>query len=158
MTLTNIKKLKDERGFTIVELLIVIVVIAILAAIVIVAYNGIQNRARLSSAQGAASTVMKKAAAYAADGPTGNYPTTYGALTSAASSTTYNIPSGSITQLTSVPAAGSPPASPSSILFYTCDSGGGVRIGYYDYVAGSSVSTGSTITAGSTTSCSLATT
>ena len=32
-------------GFTIVELLIVIVVVAVLAAIVIVAYNGIQNRA-----------------------------------------------------------------------------------------------------------------
>lgn len=35
-----------SRGFTIVELLIVIVVIAILAAIVIVAYNGVQNRAK----------------------------------------------------------------------------------------------------------------
>ena len=33
------------RGFTIVELLIVIVVIAILAAITVVAYNGIQQRA-----------------------------------------------------------------------------------------------------------------
>lgn len=38
--------LKSSRGFTIVELLIVIVVIAILAAITIVAYSGIQNRAR----------------------------------------------------------------------------------------------------------------
>lgn len=38
-------------GFTIVELLIVIVVIAILAAISIVAYTGIQNRAHDASVQ-----------------------------------------------------------------------------------------------------------
>lgn len=38
-----------QRGFTIVELLIVIVVIGILAAIVIVAYNGVQSRARDST-------------------------------------------------------------------------------------------------------------
>lgn len=36
---------KNRSGFTIVELLIVIVVITILATISIVAYNGIQNRA-----------------------------------------------------------------------------------------------------------------
>lgn len=35
-----------QTGFTIVELLIVIVVIGILAAIVIVAYNGVQDRAK----------------------------------------------------------------------------------------------------------------
>jgi prepilin-type N-terminal cleavage/methylation domain-containing protein len=39
------KTITVKRGFTIVELLIVIVVIGILAAITIVAYNGIQNRA-----------------------------------------------------------------------------------------------------------------
>ncbi len=39
---------KNTRGFTLIELLIVIIVIAILAAIAIVAYDGIQNRARIS--------------------------------------------------------------------------------------------------------------
>jgi len=40
---------KRASGFTIVELLIVIVIIAILAAITIVAYNGIQQRAKASA-------------------------------------------------------------------------------------------------------------
>ncbi len=39
----------QHKGFTIVELLIVVVVIAILAAITIVAYTGIQNRAHDAS-------------------------------------------------------------------------------------------------------------
>ena len=45
---TNIFKnvLRKREGFTIVELLIVVVVIAILASITIVSYNGIQGQAR----------------------------------------------------------------------------------------------------------------
>ena len=55
----------NRRGFTIVELLIVIVVIAILAAITIVAYNGIQNRAKQSAAQSAVSQASKKVMTWA---------------------------------------------------------------------------------------------
>jgi prepilin-type N-terminal cleavage/methylation domain-containing protein len=67
-------KQTKSRGFTIVELLIVIVVIAILAAITIVAYNGIQNRAKSSASQSLASNVTKKVEAYNTIG--GVYPAT----------------------------------------------------------------------------------
>ncbi|MES2630409.1 MAG: prepilin-type N-terminal cleavage/methylation domain-containing protein [Patescibacteria group bacterium] len=53
---------QKQKGFTIVELLIVVVVIAILAAITITAYNGIQNRAKASAAQSAAAQAAKKVA------------------------------------------------------------------------------------------------
>lgn len=48
------------HGFTIVELLVVIVVIGILAAISIVAYNGIANRAIDSKMAGTADALKKK--------------------------------------------------------------------------------------------------
>ena len=70
----NINLNTKERGFTIVELLIVIVVIGILAAISIVAYNGVQNRAKTSSGQSLASTVAKKLEAY--NSINSAYPTT----------------------------------------------------------------------------------
>ena len=51
---------KQRSGFTIVELLIVIVIIGILAAITIVAYNGIQNRAYDTSVQSDLANTAKK--------------------------------------------------------------------------------------------------
>lgn len=54
------QKQTKPKGFTIVELLIVVVIIAILAAITIVAYNGIQNRAKTSAAQSQAASIVKK--------------------------------------------------------------------------------------------------
>ena len=54
-------------GFTIVELLIVIVVIAILATISIVAYRGIQERARASEATSGLAQAKKKLELYKVD-------------------------------------------------------------------------------------------
>lgn len=58
------KRHKRGEGFTIVELLIVIVVIAILAAISLVTYTGFQNRARTTRAQDTGTAVFKQAIAY----------------------------------------------------------------------------------------------
>lgn len=51
---------KYQQGFTIVELLVVIVVIAILAAISVVAYTGIQNRAHDTAVQSDLSQIHKQ--------------------------------------------------------------------------------------------------
>lgn len=50
---------EKQKGFTIVELLIVVVVIAILAAITIVAYNGISGRAKDSAAKSDTANAIK---------------------------------------------------------------------------------------------------
>jgi len=72
MSLSHIKKMSAERGFTIVELLIVIVIIGILAAIVIVAYNGITNKANDAGYKQDADSIAKAIESFNAD--TGAYP------------------------------------------------------------------------------------
>ena len=75
MSLKNIKSnTQAQKGFTIVELLIVVVVIAILAAITIVSYNGITNRANASASKSTAATWQKKVELYNSE--QGNYPRT----------------------------------------------------------------------------------
>ena len=62
------KKLNKQQrhltGFTIVELLVVVVIIAILAAITVVAYSSMQTRAKNSAAQTALATFSKKIQVY----------------------------------------------------------------------------------------------
>lgn len=65
-------------GFTIVELLIVIVVIAILAAITVVAYNGIQTRANNTQTISGVKEFIKAYNAYATEN--GDYPAATGCL------------------------------------------------------------------------------
>ena len=63
----------NKHGFTIVELLIVIVVIAVLAAVTIVAFNGLSQRARESQVQADLSGAVKQLKVYYAENSV--YPT-----------------------------------------------------------------------------------
>ena len=67
-----VHSVRKSQGFTIVELLIVVVVVAILAAITVVAYSGIQQRTRFSSYQSDISTINKAIMLYKAEN--GTYP------------------------------------------------------------------------------------
>jgi prepilin-type N-terminal cleavage/methylation domain-containing protein len=69
------KAMRRQQGFTIVELLIVIIVIGILAAITVVAYTNISNRAEGSTAKSNAESVLKVVETYAADDTNTGYPT-----------------------------------------------------------------------------------
>lgn len=60
-------KQQAASGFTIVELLIVIVVIGILAAITIVAYNGVKQRSSVASIQSNLANLGKMTGMYNAD-------------------------------------------------------------------------------------------
>lgn len=61
--------MKSSKAFTLVELLVVIVVIAILATISIVAYNGIQERARGVAVSSALRQASQKIALWQVDNP-----------------------------------------------------------------------------------------
>ena len=148
MSLNQIKAMKSEKGFTIVELLIVVVIIGILAAIVIVAYNGVTNRAKASKANSLATTVQKKAEAYNAE--LGYYPAALTDLTSAASSTTYYISTNDVSATSGVAVAPTANNGETTVQYAPCPAAGtpktGVQISYFDFEAGSGTKT---VTAGS---------
>lgn len=88
----DVKKVK--QGFTIVELLIVVVVIAILAGISIAAYSGIQQRAKTSLSLSTVVTVKQKASAWAAT--TGSYPDLAQLRTNSMQPTSMDTPGGDV--------------------------------------------------------------
>lgn len=146
MSLKNIKlNSQAQRGFTIVELLIVVVVIAILAAITIVSYNGITNRANGSSAKSAAANVQKKIELYATE--ESRYPVTAAELTGSTSKS-YYLPSSAFGNVDPTPGDnGTNPNRKGTgfVRVQACKSSTtdalsptnvtGARITYYDYTA-----------------------
>jgi len=140
MVLNKMKNIKGQSGFTIVELLIVIVVIGILAAITIVAYSGITARANTTKSQSNAESAQKVAETYNADN--GFYPPSVASFTTGSAST--KLPSG-MSVIAGLPGTagaftGTEPTNAGNGLttvsygcLTTCTNSTGGRITYWDF-------------------------
>ena len=141
-----ITSIKKNKGFTIVELLVVIVVIGILAAITIVSYGGMTGRSNTAAGQTAADATNNKASLYSVSANASTvWPATWGALTAAQEKSAYNLNSGKFAVLGLT--ANTPPAVNSTLEYQLCGTkadgsaaanygeiaiGTGIKVGYYD--------------------------
>lgn len=115
------------NGFTVVELLIVIIVIAILAAIVSINYNTIQKKARSSTAYTQAQEIEHKAETYAATTGLTAFPT----LTELTNATGTASVSHELRGMLSASAPTN--ATQATVLQYVkCTGVTGAKVGYWD--------------------------
>jgi prepilin-type N-terminal cleavage/methylation domain-containing protein len=106
---------RDERGFTLVELLVVVLILGVLAAVVVFSVGGITSRGRNASCVTEVREVRTAIEAFKAQSPTNANPANLAALVTAK-------------LLESAPSAG-PPPSPSFAAGYTYSAANGTYTG-----------------------------
>ncbi len=139
----NNNKVIRTKGFTIVELLVVIVVIGILAAITLVSYTSIAAKANGSTALSSATQTKKKMLSYYAE--KGIYPATFVALNDTTQQ--YYMNTTGLLDAT-ILSSGNLPTKPAEVNYVKCGTTGsatvptdaatitvvsGIKIGYWDY-------------------------
>lgn len=115
------------RGFTIIELFVVVVIVAVLTAVAVTAHNSIQTRAKNSAAQATLRALTKNLRAYYLQ--KGSYPTNAATVISDISSHAgRSTPTGSVS--IGIPTA---TTGTSTIKVELCGTGSGVKLTPFDY-------------------------
>ena len=141
----------DEDGFTLIELMVVVLIIAILIAIAIPTFLGAQDRARDRGAQSDLRNAVTQLEACAVDG---GYPasiTAAGVMTTSPTTLSCNaqsLPASSGTTFRYVPTPAS--GTPTSFMVLSTNSGGAPKTYCYNSATGGSVKESTTAMASAT--------